>query len=207
MKRTHDSPLSNLVYCRRCAVLWLTLLISACQALPGTTTPTSSQSGFNSQLILASTETDWLTMVEQHLAVSPKQAQQLLEQTPTAEDASDELRLILLNQQLQNRDGWIYARDQLRLLLKQDITSEQHAVLELLLRYNQAMINLQHQQSLNQRLQFRSVQQQQDQEKLRQQLQQNQAQIERLQAKIEALTHLEQRLNIRKEQAEEASQP
>lgn len=129
----------------------------------------------------------WLAVLENSLALTPEQAQERL--TPLNPDV-DPLVLfhqVLLNQRLGERESWVWARDRLRELLEQGHPPGVRPLLELLLEYNQAMINAaQREVNLQQKLQGASEER------------------DRLQEKIRALTNLERRLDDRKVQEVEA---
>lgn len=134
----------------------------------------------------------WLETTDRVMAYSPAQALQYLnlyqgtEQRPVTE--YDHFRYALLNQQLRERSGWIRARDTLRQLHdSEQLKPELRWLIAILLDYNQRLINAEerrHQMALE--------------------LDASQREQRELQQKITALTNLEEKMSIRKEQVNEA---
>lgn len=133
----------------------------------------------------------WLAVLEKTLSLEPEQAQQRL--TPLNLDAGSLVvfHQVLLNQRLGERESWIWARDRLRQLLKQNHPPGVRPLLQLLLEHNQAMINAAQREA-----------------NLQGKLQEVRGERDRLREKILALTNLERRLDDRKEQdADAATRP
>jgi len=96
-------------------------------------------------------------------------------------------RYALLNQQLNEREGWIRSRDAYRYLLATEtLGKELRGLTKLLLKYNQNMINWDTRYS-----------------KVQIQLKESEAMQQVLEEKIQAITNLEQSISGRKEQVSE----
>ena len=146
--------------------------------------------------------TPWLQILQRQLQLNPEQAQQALDNHPSSKQEPQrftqelqQFEQLLLRQQLQQRGGWIVARDRLRELLSKHENDTITPLLQLLLQYNQAMINADQRQ---QKYSAELDQMKQQYSDLEQQLLQSQQHSLELEAKIQALTNLEQRLNTRK---------
>lgn len=138
----------------------------------------------------------WLNMVNDLLRLDPEQAKNILAVLPAALTPRDHFQQALLHQQRNVRDGWIVARDGFRQLLEKTENSDQQGLLRVLLAHNQAMINAhQREQTLYEREAALAAREQLTVQRLQASLEREQA----LEAKIVALTNLEKRLNIRKE--------
>lgn len=149
------------------ATMWLT----CCQyASPERSTPAESPVSL------------WLQVVDEQMQLTPEEAKSLLRESPPAQSDLALLRQLLLQQQRQELNGWIEARDGLREMLDRNEQRDVEGLLKLLLVHNQSMINASLRES-----------------ELGRQLQDSQAQGDLLEAKIRTLTNLEKRLNIRKE--------
>lgn len=131
----------------------------------------------------------WLETADSYMQLSPEKAQQRLERIQDAGKGSDVqlFRYALLNQQRLNRNGWVRARDAFReLSTRSSLNAEIQWLARILLAYNQAMINRDDRQ-----------------DKLTRALGESNAARMKLEAKIEALTNLEESISIRKGLAEE----
>ncbi len=140
----------------------------------------------------------WFQQIQQIMLMNQDQLQQQLKaQASSKPETADELfRYALLNQQLKDLLGWIRARDSLRQLKKDPtVSGDLLALIDVLLRHNQAMINADARDS---RLHEALLQSQDQQQKTAKSLQQSQLQAQQLQQKIEALTTLERSMSIRR---------
>ena len=140
---------------------------------------------------------DWLGLMAQILSLSDEQLQQQLKAIGKKPKAPRQLfRYALLNQQLNDRLGWIRARDSLRQLLKStELSPADRSLLTMLQQHNQAMINAHARYS---RLLEALEQGQQEQQQLAQALADSEAKSAQLAQKIRALTNLEKSMSIRR---------
>lgn len=163
---------------------WLAVLLLLIVNLSGCTLSTQ-QGGRGSYLSVVDLEkqTHWLKTAHDYMDLSPKQALAKIKTLPSnRSNPFERYRYALLNQQLRDRTGWVRARDTLRLLSKdENLEREFRWLTEVLLDYNQAMINAeerQHQMAVE--------------------LTTSQAAQQELSDKIQALTNLEQKISVRK---------
>lgn len=153
----------------------------------------------------------WLLQLETQLQLSPKQAQQALLEQPSYDSKSlqqlddfDQFSYLVLQQQQQNRQGWILARDGFRALGKRHQEQPLSGLFKLLQAHNQTQIN-NHQQLSNL---VKKLQQTEQQLLITDQLLlESKVQSEELGAKIDALTNLERSLNTRKEITNDSEVP
>ncbi|MEH6652215.1 MAG: hypothetical protein V7707_19500 [Motiliproteus sp.] len=153
----------------------------------------------------------WLLQLQTQLLLSPEQAQQALLELPPFDSKAlqqladfEQFNYLLLQQQRQQREGWIFARDGFRALDQRYQQQPLSGLFQLLQAHNQTKIN-HHQQlsKLTKRLQ-QTEQQLQISDQL---LLESKVQSEQLEAKIDALTNLERSLNTRKEITNDAEVP
>ena len=130
----------------------------------------------------------WLRIADLYMELTPTLAQQRLDKIGSEEKTSLQwFRYALLNQQLNERAGWIRSRDAYRhLLATESLGQELRGLTKLLLRYNQSMINWDARYS-----------------KVQIQLKESEAMQQVLEEKIQAITNLEQSISSRKEQVSE----
>lgn len=130
----------------------------------------------------------WLRIADLYMALTPTQAQQRLDQIGDEEKTNLQwYRYALLNQQLNNRVGWIRARDAFRrVIASESLSQELYGLTKLLLKYNQNMINWDARYS-----------------KVKIELKESEAMQQVLEQKIQAITTLEQSISSRKEQVAE----
>ncbi len=166
---------------------WLAVLLLLIVNLSGCTllTQQGGTGGRDSYLSVVDVEkqTHWLKTAHDYMDLSPKQALAKIKTLPSnRSNPFERYRYALLNQQLRDRTGWVRARDTLRLLSKdENLEREFRWLTEVLLDYNQAMINAeerQHQMAVE--------------------LTSSQAAQQELSDKIQALTNLEQKISVRK---------
>ena len=153
----------------------------------------------------------WLLQLSTQLQLSPEQAQRALLEQPSYDSRSlqklsdfDQFSYLVLQQQRQNRQGWILARDGFRALDKRHQQQPLSGLFKLLQAHNQAQINNhQHLSKLTTKLQ------QTEQQLLitDQHLLESKVKSEGLEAKIDALTNLERSLNTRKEITNDSKVP
>ena len=127
----------------------------------------------------------WLRIADLYMELTPTQAQQRLDKVGDEERTSLQwFRYALLNQQLNERAGWVRSRDAYRqLLITENFGDELRGLTKLLLRYNQNMINWDARYN-----------------KVQIQLKESEAMQQVLEEKIQAITNLEQNMSSRKEQ-------
>jgi len=127
----------------------------------------------------------WLRIADLYMELTPTQAQQRLDELGDEEKTTLQwYRYALLNQQLNNRAGWIRARDAFRYVLAaESLSQELYGLTKLLLKYNQNMINWDARYS-----------------KVKIELKESEAMQQVLEEKIQAITNLEQSMSTRKEQ-------
>ena len=130
----------------------------------------------------------WLRIADFYMELTPTQAQQRLDKIDNEEKTNLQwFRYALLNQQLNEREGWIRSRDAYRYLLTTEtLGQELRGLTKLLLKYNQNMINWDARYN-----------------KVQIQLKESEAMQQVLEEKIQAITHLEQSISSRKEQVSE----
>lgn len=130
----------------------------------------------------------WLRIADLYMELTPSQAQQRLDKIDGEEKTSLQwFRYALLNQQLNERAGWIRSRDAFRqLLVTENFGDELRGLTKLLLKYNQNMINWDARYN-----------------KVQIQLKESEALQQVLEEKIQAITNLEQNISSRKEQVSE----
>jgi len=130
----------------------------------------------------------WLQAADDAIKLSPTQAQKRLDQFSVMRKTRyNVFRFALLNQQLDTRSGWERARDTLRELAEdKNINEDLLWIIRIHLHHNQALIN-----------------NHASQQKLTRELAKSQQERLLLEEKISAITHLEQRISERKEQASE----
>lgn len=130
----------------------------------------------------------WLRIADFYMELTPTQAQQRLDEIGDGEKTTLQwYRYALLNQQLNNRVGWIRARDAFRhVLASESLSQELYGLTKLLLKYNQNMINWDTRYS-----------------KVKIELKESEAMQRVLEEKIQAITNLEQNMSTRKEQVVE----
>jgi len=127
----------------------------------------------------------WLRIADLYMELTPTQAQQRLDKVGDEEKTTLQwYRYALLNQQLNNRAGWIRARDAFRhVVASETLGQELYGLTKLLLKYNQNMINWDARYS-----------------KVQIELKESTAMQQVLEEKIQAITNLEQNISSRKEQ-------
>ncbi|MEZ5525579.1 MAG: hypothetical protein R3E62_11570 [Pseudomonadales bacterium] len=170
---------------KKIAIVAMVLVCTGCQYWQ-----TSYYEGWDRQPALTVEQRHyWLRIADLYMALTPQQAQQRLDKISDDEKTSLQwFRYGLLNQQLSERAGWIRARDAFRhVLASQDLGQDLKGLVKLLLRYNQSMINWEARYS-----------------KVALQLEESEAMQRVLEEKIQAITHLEQNMSSRKEQAQDA---
>lgn len=130
----------------------------------------------------------WLSIADLYMDLTPTQAQQRLDQTGAQKSSNLQLfRYALLNQQLNERTGWVRSRDAYRQLLDTpNLTAELRGISKVLLKYNQSMINWY--------VRYNKVQIE---------LKESEAMQQVLEEKIQAITNLEQSMSSRKEKISE----
>jgi len=130
----------------------------------------------------------WLRIADLYMELTPTQAQQRLDELGDEEKTTLQwYRYALLNQQLNDRAGWIRARDAFRYVLAtESLSQELYGLTKLLLKYNQNMINWDARYS-----------------KVKIELKESEAMQQVLEEKIQAITNLEQSMSSRKEQTAE----
>jgi len=128
----------------------------------------------------------WLRLADLYMELMPAQAQQRLDEIGDEEKTILQwYRYALLNQQLNDRLGWIRARDAFRYVLaSENLSQELYGLTKLLLKYNQNMINWDARYN-----------------KVKIELKESEAMQQVLEEKIQAITNLEQSMSSRKEQA------
>jgi len=127
----------------------------------------------------------WLRIADLYMELTPTQAQQRLDKIGDEEKTTLQwYRYALLNQQLNDRAGWVRARDAFRYVLAtESLSQELYGLTKLLLKYNQNMINWDARYS-----------------KVKIELKESEAMQQVLEEKIQAITNLEQSMSTRKEQ-------
>lgn len=171
---------------RRALVFFLTLACAGCELFQPAYSPEWQE---KPPVVELEQVIYWLQTVDTYMQLSPEQAQLRLDRIKEAGKGSDVqlFRYALLNQQRLNRNGWVRARDAFReLSTNASLNAEIQWLTRLLLAYNQAMINWNDRQG-----------------KLTRALGESNAARLQLEAKIEALTNLEESISIRKGLAEE----
>lgn len=130
----------------------------------------------------------WLRIADLYMELTPTQAQQRLDELGNEEKTTLQwYRYALLNQQLNDRAGWVRARDAFRYVLAtESLSQDLYGLTKLLLKYNQNMINWDARYS-----------------KVTIELKESEAMQQVLEEKIQAITNLEQSMSSRKEQAVE----
>ncbi|RDE24345.1 hypothetical protein DV711_01775 [Motiliproteus coralliicola] len=191
----------------------LMLLIGGCQPLPKLGLEDALAPADSRPVIVytpAALTSEWLLILDQQLKLTPEQASEGIRTSEPPVNDTQRFKQLLFRQQLQQRGGWVVARDRLRELLENYRGHEVEPLLSMLLAHNQALINRdQREQRLNQQLSdlieaYETVIRRYDE---------SIAETEQLNAKIEALTNLERQLNIRRSKdatngpAATASQP
>jgi hypothetical protein len=127
----------------------------------------------------------WLRIADLYMELTPTQARQRLDKIGDEEKTTLQwYRYALLNQQLNDRAGWVRARDAFRYVLAtESLSQELYGLTKLLLKYNQNMINWDARYS-----------------KVKIELKESEAMQQVLEEKIQAITNLEQSMSTRKEQ-------
>lgn len=180
------------------ATLLGVVLVSGCQPLTQSLSETAAETTAPAPIIIhspTSLTSKWLQILEKQLQLSPEQASEGIRTSEPPINDTERFEQLLLRQQLQQRGGWIVARDRLRELRKRYQSHEVDPLLAILLAHNQAQINReQRERRLNQQLTdlltaYETVIRLHDE---------SIAETELLKAKIEALTNLERQLNIRR---------
>ncbi|WP_421863802.1 hypothetical protein [Motiliproteus sp.] len=185
------------------------LLLSGCQPLPKLGLEDALTPSDPRPVIVytpAALTSEWLLILDQQLQLTPEQASEGIRTSEPPVNDTQRFTQLLYRQQLQQRGGWIVARDRLRELLENYRGHEVEPLLSMLLAHNQAQINgEQRERRLNQQLSDLI----EAYETVIRRYHESVAENEQLQAKIEALTNLERQLNIRrsKDGAEDSSQP
>ncbi len=130
----------------------------------------------------------WLRIADLYMELTPTQAQQRLDELGDEEKTTLQwYRYALLNQQLNDRAGWVRARDAFRYVLAtESLSQDLYGLTKLLLKYNQNMINWDARYS-----------------KVTIELKESEAMQQVLEEKIQAITNLEQSMSSRKEQTVE----
>lgn len=130
----------------------------------------------------------WLRIADLYMELTPTQAQQRLDELGDEEKTTLQwYRYALLNQQLNERAGWVRARDAFRYVLAtESLSKDLYGLTKLLLKYNQNMINWDARYS-----------------KVTIELKESEAMQQVLEEKIQAITNLEQSMSSRKEQTVE----
>ncbi|EGG99960.1 hypothetical protein imdm_356 [gamma proteobacterium IMCC2047] len=127
----------------------------------------------------------WLRIADLYMELTPTQARQRLDAIGDEEKTTLQwYRYALLNQQLNNRAGWIRARDAFRYVIaSESLSQELYGLTKLLLKYNQSLINWDARYS-----------------KVKMELKESEGMQRVLEEKIQAITNLEQNMSSRKEQ-------
>ncbi len=130
----------------------------------------------------------WLRIADLYMELTPTQARQRLDAIGDEEKTTLQwYRYALLNQQLNNRAGWIRARDAFRYVIaSESLSQELYGLTKLLLKYNQSLINWDARYS-----------------KVKMELKESEGMQRVLEEKIQAITNLEQNMSSRKEQPAE----
>lgn len=130
----------------------------------------------------------WLRIADLYMELTPAQAQRRLDAIGAEEKTILQwYRYALLNQQLNERAGWVRARDAFRHVIDSEgLSQELVALTKLLLKYNQSLINWDARYN-----------------KVQIELEESEAMQRVLEEKIQAITHLEQNMSTRKGQAVE----
>lgn len=140
----------------------------------------------------------WLRWQDSVATMNVEQLNTALEATPKPTTPNQLFYSGLLNQQSDNYDGWVIARDIFRQLHEnEDLTLEQRQLVGILERYNQSRINWFHSREELQR-QYNELQLQVGQ------LEEQKALLEQ---KITAITELEATISTRKEDTDNAGPP
>lgn len=127
----------------------------------------------------------WLRIADLYMELTPTQARQRLDAIGDEEKTMLQwYRYALLNQQLNNRAGWIRARDAFRhVIASESLSQELYGLTKLLLKYNQSLINWDTRYS-----------------KVKIELKESEGMQRVLEEKIQAITNLEQNMSSRKDQ-------
>lgn len=126
---------------------------------------------------------EWLAVSAETRALTPEQAAEELKQVADSDEPGERFRFAALNLQLQQRDGWVMARDRFRALKNNAaVPQEGRRLASLLEQMSQLQIN--HQQQLGE---------------LTRVAEERAAEAELLQEKINALTSLEDSMRQRRE--------
>lgn len=174
----------------RTLLLSIILLLAACQPYLFTGGPVQDDTEHAQELqteLLVETEppvAGWLQIAFTTMQLTPAQALEQLAVFPSSrEKPVDRFRFGLLNQRLNDRTGWVRARNTMRELGRdQQLDPQLVHLVNIFMQYNQSMINAEARQHLMA----------QDLEKVREEQR-------ALQEKIEALTSIEQNISTRKE--------
>lgn len=167
--------------------LMMTLILLACAGCESL--QPNYYDGWNREPTLTAEQRHyWLRIADLYMELTPSQAQQRLDKIGDEEKTSLQwFRYALLNQQLNERAGWIRSRDAYRqLIVTENFGDELRGLTKLLLRYNQNMINWDARYN-----------------KVQIQLKESEALQQVLEEKIQAITNLEQSISSRKEQVSE----
>lgn len=134
---------------------------------------------------------EWLGVAVETAQMSPAQAlEELSALEGSGESEIDRFRFAMLNQQLDDRTGWIRARNTLRKLIREDnLDAQVTGFVTLLMQYNQSLINAE----ARQHLMAKELESAQDEQR-------------QLQDKLNALTTLEESISTRKEKVSEANE-